>query len=252
MKGGTGPEHVPVHVPVMCTEVLESLQPRIGGCYVDATLGGGGHAEALLSRIGPRGRLIAIDRDAEALEVARGRLGDDDRLQCFHRDYRALREVLDEAGSGPLDGLLADLGMSTLQLEGAGRGFTFSRDEDLDMRMDRTRDTTAADWLAAQDEASLRRALRDYGDEGRFASRIARALTRRRDRIGPFRTTGELAAVVRAAVPGRGRIDPATRTFQAIRIAVNDELRGLGRFARQSSGSGHRSARRVRPAGSRV
>ena len=216
----------------MCREFLALMQPSPDGVYGDATVGGGGHTAALLERLGEGGRIIGLDRDADALEAAGRRLGPDQRLQLFHRDYRELRQVLAEAGAGPLDGVLADLGISSLQLDGIGRGFAFSRDEDLDMRMDRSRGITAADWLAAQDVSSLRRVLREYGDETRHAGRIARALVRRRDQVGPLKTTGELAATVRETVPVRGprRIDPATKTFQAIRIAVNDELSGLDRF----------------------
>ena len=224
----------PAHVPVMLREVLELLEPKAGSVIVDATVGGGGHTAALLERIGPEGTVVGIDRDAETLEAARARL-DDPRLCTFHRDYRELSTVLAEAGIAAVDGVLADLGISTLQLEGKERGFSFSRDEVLDMRMDRSRGVTAAEWLETQDEASLRHALRTLGEE-RFASRIARALLRRRDLVGPIRTTGALAETVRDAVPRRGpqRIDPATRTFQAIRIAVNDELTDLDRFVQDA------------------
>lgn len=232
MTQGAGARGSRAHVPVMLREVLELLDPRPGGAYVDATVGGGGHAAAILERIGPAGRLLGLDRDAEALEEARRRLGEDPRILLIHRDYRELPGLLDDAGLGPLDGVLADLGISSLQLEGRDRGFTFSRDEPLDMRMDRSRGVKAAEWLAAQDQASLRRVIHEFGGEVRHAGRIARALARRRQKVGPFRTTGELAATIRAAVPheGRTRIDPATRTFQAIRIAVNDEIRGLDGF----------------------
>jgi len=232
MSEGRGPGEPPVHVPVMCREVIELLAPRTGGIYLDATVGGGGHTAAILERIGPQGLLLGVDRDAEALELARHRLGDDPRLRLFHLDFRDLDRVVEKAGAGPLDGIVADLGISSIQLEGRHRGFSFRRDEELDMRMDRSTGKTAAEWLEEQDMGSLRRALRDYGEEIRWGSRIARAIVNRRESHGPIRTTGELAAVVRSAVPRRGptRIDPATRTFQAIRIAVNDELRGLGKF----------------------
>ena len=232
MTSRSGPAREPVHVPVMIQEVVELLNPRPGGVFIDATLGGGGHAATLLERVGPEGRLLGIDRDAETLEETRRQLGEDPRLLTAHGDYRDLPSLMEAAGMDRVDGLLADLGISSLQLEGAGRGFSFSRDEPLDMRMDRSQGRTASEWLVAQDEASLVKVLREFGEERRFARRIARALLRRQRDEGPFRTTGALAAVVRSAVTVRGpqRIDPATRTFQAIRIAVNEELLGLDRF----------------------
>ena len=229
MTRRSGPGTDPVHVPVMLREVLEHLDPRPGGFYVDATVGGGGHTAAILDRIGPNGRVLGMDRDGEALELVRHRLGADARLQLEQRDYRELKAVIEERGLPPAEGVLADLGISTIQLDGPGRGFSFTRDEPLDMRMDRSRGVTAAEWLAAQDEGSLTRVIREYGEEVRHARTIARALLQRRDKV---RTTGELADVVRGALPSRGptRIHPATRTFQAIRIAVNDELDGLDEF----------------------
>jgi 16S rRNA (cytosine1402-N4)-methyltransferase len=196
-------------------------------------VGGGGHTSAILERLGEDGRLLGIDRDPEALEAARRRLGEEPRATLVHGDYRDLTAIMKAAGFGLIDGLLADLGVSTMQLDGPGRGFSFRRDEPLDMRMDRSGGrTTASEWLACQDEASLERVLREWGEEHRFGRRIARALMQRQREEGMFRTTGELAATVRKAIPGGGkrRIDPATKTFQAIRIAVNDELRNLGRF----------------------
>ncbi len=229
---GAEPDCTPVHAPVMLHEVLEFLQPHPGSVIVDATLGGGGHAAAILQQLGADGRLIGIDRDAEALEVARRNLKDDRRVLQVHGDHRDLPVHLQSLGIEQVDGLLADLGISTLQLDGAGRGFAFRRDEPLDMRMDRSRGVTAAEWLASQDTSSLEQAIRAWGEEKRYARRIARKLTQRQEERGPFETTGQLADAVRSALPtGRPRgIDPATRTFQAIRIAVNDELRGLEQF----------------------
>lgn len=227
------PDSVPVHVPVMVDEVLEFLQPRAGSIIVDATLGGGGHAAAILERIGDEGKLVGIDRDAVALTATRRRLGEDSRVVFIHGDYRDLSAHLKRAGVGPVDGLLADLGISTLQLDGMGRGFAFKRDEPLDMRMDQSRGSTAAEWLAQQDQESLERVLRNWGDENRFARRIARMLLRRQEEHGPFETTGQLRDAIAAAVPRHAwprRIHPATKSFQAIRIAVNDELRGLEKF----------------------
>lgn len=232
MKPGTEPERTPVHAPVMVHEVIEFLQPRPGSVIVDATLGGGGHAAAILPLLGADGRLVGIDRDAEALEVARRNLGDDGRILQVHGDHRNLPVHLQALGIEQVDGLLADLGISTLQLDGAGRGFAFRRDEPLDMRMDRSRGVTAAEWLASQDTSSLEQAIRTWGEEYRHARRIARKLIQRQEEQGPFETTAQLADTVRSALPPRRPrgIDPATRTFQAIRIAVNDELRGLEQF----------------------
>jgi 16S rRNA (cytosine1402-N4)-methyltransferase len=233
MTGGDAP---PVHRPVMLAQVLEYLDPRPGASIVDCTVGGGGHAAAILERIGPQGRLLGIDRDGEALGMLRARHRDDPRLRLVHGDYRDLPSILGAAGMGSPDGVLADLGVSTAQLLGPGRGFAFSRDEPLDMRMDRSDGPTAAEWLEAQDEAALERALREYGEESAFAGRIARAVLRRRNE-GRLRSTGDLAEAVRGAIPAaaRGRIDRATKTFQAIRIAVNDELRGLREFVERGA-----------------
>jgi 16S rRNA (cytosine1402-N4)-methyltransferase len=217
----------------MLQEVLEFLQPHPGSVIVDATLGGGGHAAAILQQLGADGRLVGIDRDAEALQVARRNLEDDGRVLQVHGDHRDLKIHLQSLGIEQVDGLLADLGISTLQLDAAGRGFAFRRDEPLDMRMDRSRGVTAAEWLASQDASSLEQVIRAWGEEYRHARRIARKLIQRQEERGPFETTGQLADAVRSAQPARRGsrgIDPATRTFQAIRIAVNDELRGLERF----------------------
>jgi len=232
MTPGTEPDFTPVHAPVMLHEVIEFLRPHPGNVIVDATLGGGGHAAAILPLLGVDGRLVGIDRDAEALEVARRNLGDDGRILQVHGDHRDLPMHLEALGIKQVDGLLADLGISTLQLDGAGRGFAFRRDEPLDMRMDRSRGVTAAEWLASQDTSSLEQAIRTWGEEYRHARRIARKLIRQQEEQGPFKTTGQLAHAVRSVLPARGSrgIDPATRTFQAIRIAVNDELRGLEQF----------------------
>ncbi len=217
------------HEPVMTHEVVGFLLPERGGVFVDCTLGAGGHAHALLAA--GADRLIGFDRDRHALEVSRERLAAfHDRVRLVHADYRALDAVLDEQGVGEVDGVLADLGVSSMQLDGEGRGFSFQRDEPLDMRMDREAGPSAADLIGAATEQDLADVIFQFGEE-RFSRRIARAIVQAREgaRIA---TTGQLAAIVRRAVPTRGwqRIDPATRTFQALRIWVNRELDDLDRF----------------------
>jgi 16S rRNA (cytosine1402-N4)-methyltransferase len=217
------------HVPVMTAEVLQFLQPERGGLYVDCTLGLGGHARALLER--GAARLIGLDRDQRALDEARRELAPwADRVTLVHTDYRALGAVLDREGIDRVDGALADLGVSSMQLESTGRGFSFQRDEPLDMRMDQSTGPTAADLVAGASERDLADAIYTYGEE-RYSRRIARAIVTARA-AAPVTTTGQLASIVRRAVPSRGytRIDPATRTFQAIRIWVNGELDGLDQF----------------------
>jgi len=220
---------MPTHVPVMTAEAVAVLGPARGGVFVDCTVGLGGHTAALLQA--GAGRVIGLDRDGEALEVARAALsGWGDRVELVHTDFRRLASVLRERGVAGVAGVIADLGVSSFQLEGAGRGFSFQRDEPLDMRMDRSAGRTAAALLAEAAEAELAGIIRT-GGEDRFARRIARAMIRARDRE-PVRTTGQLAGIIRRAAPrrGHGRIDPATRTFQALRIWVNSELEGLDQF----------------------
>jgi 16S rRNA (cytosine1402-N4)-methyltransferase len=217
------------HVPVLTAEILDTLQPSRGGLFVDCTLGLGGHAAALLAAGATR--LIGIDRDANALGAARVVLAPwIDRVELVHADYRSIDDVLDARQQSKVDGVLADLGVSSLQLDAPGRGFSFQRDEPLDMRMDVLQGDTAADLVARASEHDLADAIFAYGEE-RFSRRIARAIVEARAEQ-PIATTGRLAAVVRRAIPARGhvRIDPATRTFQALRIWVNRELDGLDRF----------------------
>lgn len=217
------------HVPVLAAEALECLRPEQGGLFVDCTVGLGGHARAMLEAGATR--VIGLDRDLDALAIARAALSPwAERVELVHADFRGLDEVLDRRGVGLIDGALADLGVSSMQLDAAGRGFSFQRDEPLDMRMDRTSGDTASDLLARSSEGALADAIYAYGEE-RFSRRIARAIVRERNEQ-PIDTTGRLAAIVRRAVPWRGhqRIDPATRTFQALRIWVNRELDGLDRF----------------------
>src|SRR5437867_5955755 len=223
------------HEPVLLREALEVLAVRPGGLWVDGTVGAGGHAEAILRATAPDGRLLACDRDAEALETARGRLGTfGERVLLRHADYRRLPALLDEIGAGPVSGVLLDLGISSLQLDDAGRGFSFQKDGPLDMRIDRLQPTTAADLVNALPEERLAAILKEHGEEN-AATRIARAIARDRARA-PVTTTRRLAEIVASAVGARGpsRIHPATRTFQALRIAVNRELDGLDRLIEQA------------------
>lgn len=217
------------HIPVLSTETLLYLRPERGGLFVDCTVGLGGHSRALLEAGATR--LIGFDRDVEALAIARQTLAPwADRVELVHADYRSLDKELDQRGVRGIDGALADLGVSSLQFDSPGRGFSFQRDEALDMRMDTTAGETAADLVAASSERDLADAIYAYGEE-RFSRRIARAIVEARE-DEPILTTGRLASIVRRAVPRRGfsRIDPATRTFQALRIWVNHELDGLDRF----------------------
>jgi 16S rRNA (cytosine1402-N4)-methyltransferase len=225
----------------MTAEVVQMLRPERGGLFVDCTVGLGGHARALLE--GGASRLIGLDRDPDALALARETLAPwSDRVELVHADYKSIADVLDRRQVRVVNGALADLGVSSMQLDAPGRGFSFQRDEPLDMRMDRTGGDTAADVVARASERELADAIFAYGEE-RFSRRIARAIVEARSE-SPVATTGRLAAIVRRAIPRRGfaRIDPATRTFQALRLWVNGELEGLDRFvamaaARLSAGA---------------
>jgi 16S rRNA (cytosine1402-N4)-methyltransferase len=217
------------HEPVMVAEVLDLLSPARGGLFVDCTVGLGGHSRALLDA--GADRVLGLDRDPSALAIAAETLAAyRDRVELVHADYRELDRVLDTRGIAAVDGTLADLGVSSLQLDAEGRGFSFRRDEPLDMRMDQTNGPTAAEWLRAVDEEELANVIFEYGEE-RYSRRIARAIVSSRGSTA-LETTGQLAAIVRRAIPHRGyqRIDPATRTFQALRIWVNRELAGLDAF----------------------
>jgi 16S rRNA (cytosine1402-N4)-methyltransferase len=223
----------PQHVPVLLDETTRLLQPERGGTFVDCTLGLGGHTRALLE--GGASRVVGIDRDTEALAAAARVLAPyGDRVRFVHADYRDLDRVLDAEGLTTVQGALADLGVSSLQFDGPGRGFSFRRDEPLDMRMDRTAGLTAAERLASVSETELADVIFQYGEE-RKSRRVARAIVAARARE-PIATTGQLAAIVRRAVaaPGWQRLDPATRTFQALRIWVNGELDRLDEFVRRA------------------
>lgn len=212
------------HSPVLLQESLDALNPRPDGVYVDATFGRGGHSQALLARLGPAGRLIALDRDPQAVAVGQGWA--DARFSIHHAPFSQLAQVLGGLGVTRVDGVLLDLGVSSPQLDEARRGFSFRHDAPLDMRMDTTRGQTAAEWLERADEAEIARVIREYGEE-RFAKSIARAIVAARA-VAPLATTGQLARLVAGAVRTRERgQDPATRSFQAIRIHVNRELEEL-------------------------
>ena len=223
-----------MHEPVMVAEVLDHLAPGRGGLFVDCTVGFGGHTRALLDAGATR--VIGFDRDQDALAHARRTLAEhESRVDLVHSDYRRLNDVLDARGVTTVDGLLADLGVSSMQLDEPGRGFSFRRDDPLDMRMDRTSGPTAAEAIRDADERTLADVIYEFGEE-RHSRRVARALVDARTR-GAVETTGQLADIVRRAIPRKGyqRIDPATRTFQALRIWVNRELEGLDAFLRAAA-----------------
>jgi 16S rRNA (cytosine1402-N4)-methyltransferase len=214
------------HVPVLLQSAVDALaiESRRDGTFVDATFGRGGHSRLILDRLGPHGRLIALDRDFEAISAARAIR--DPRLTPAQARFSELQPTLDALGMVGVDGVLFDLGVSSPQLDDPERGFSFRFDAPLDMRMDRTRGVSAAQWLERADEAEIREVLSSYGEE-RFAKQIAKAIVAAR-RDGAVHSTGQLAALVGATVrtrePGQ---DPATRTFQALRIYVNQELEEL-------------------------
>ncbi len=215
------------HLPVLLEQVLDGLAVREDGCYVDATFGRGGHSDAILQRLSSRGRLLAIDRDETAVTEARAKFAGDERFEIEHAAFADLGAIASRNDvMGRVDGVLFDFGVSSPQLDEAGRGFSFLRDGPLDMRMDRRQAETAADYIAGVDEKTLRRDIARLGEE-RLASRIARAIIAARDRT-PIETTGQLATIVENAVPARVRATskrhPATQTFQAIRMRINHEL----------------------------
>jgi 16S rRNA (cytosine1402-N4)-methyltransferase len=216
-----------VHTPVMLREVLEALAPRSGGVYADATAGAAGHSRAILEASAPDGRLIAIDRDPYAVEVASAALAEfGARALVVHGDYEDLGPILRAHGAERVDGIVADLGVSSPQLDRAERGFSFARSGPLDMRMDTSQGETVAELIGRLDEAELVDILRKYAEERR-ARPVARAILRARDN-GELHTTEDLRrAVWRGTGPKRSRIDPATRSFQGLRIAVNRELEQL-------------------------
>ena len=229
--GGQGPNSQKGHRPVLLRETIELLAAKRGGLFVDCTVGLGGHSEAIL-QASSDAQVLGIDRDEEALELARQRLAQyGSRFRAVHADFRELTRVLATAKVRQVRGVLADLGVSSLQLDSPSRGFSFRHDAPLDMRMDVTGGETAAQLLGRLSEVDLARIIFEYGEERR-ARRIARRIVERRESGEPIRTTRDLAHLVERAVgPEKNRrIHPATRTFQALRIAVNDELENLDRF----------------------
>jgi 16S rRNA (cytosine1402-N4)-methyltransferase len=223
------------HTPVMLTEVIEFLQCRPGGVYVDATLGLGGHAQSILKEIQPDGLLIGIDRDQESIEKASARLEPfKNNLRVVHDNYKNLALILNNLKVQPLDGILADLGVSSYQMLSPKRGFSIHSDVMLDMRMDRSRKWTAADIVNNMPESELADLIYKYGEE-KLSRRIAAAIVRERAK-GSITRCSQLSGIISRTIKGRGHqtIHPATRTFQALRIAVNEELEGLDAFLEES------------------
>lgn len=212
------------HIPVLKREALAALQIRRDGVYLDATLGRAGHAQAIAGQLGDGGRLIAIDRDPRAVELGKEMFAGDKRVQIIHGEFRRMRQLLNEfTETNKIDGILMDLGVSSPQLDQAARGFSFMRDGELDMRMDTTQGESAAQWLARVDEADLVNVLFSLGEE-KFARRIAKAIVLERDQ-SPILSTLQLASIIEQSVPKKDKYKhPATRTFQAIRIYINQEL----------------------------
>ena len=212
------------HQTVLLREAVEALKIKPSGVYVDGTFGRGGHSRAILEQLGPGGRLLALDRDPQAVAVAREI--NDQRLNMLHHPFGELAEAVQQAGIDAVDGVLLDIGVSSPQLDEGGRGFSFRFDAPLDMRMDTTQGETAAEWLARAEIRDITEVIRNYGEE-RFAFQIAKKIVAARSER-PIATTGELATLVRETVwtrePGQ---DPATRTFQALRIHINQELEQL-------------------------
>ncbi|NLI54763.1 MAG: 16S rRNA (cytosine(1402)-N(4))-methyltransferase RsmH [Clostridiales bacterium] len=219
------------HTPVLPEETLELLAPERGGIFVDGTLGGGGHAEAVLNRLPKTGRLIGIDRDWEAVHAAGDRLSAfGDRFTALHGNFFDMRELLESIGVTSVNGILLDLGVSSHQLDTQARGFSYKNEAPLDMRMDQSAALTARDVVNGYAEEELARVLWEYGEE-RFSRRIAERICRAREQY-PIETTLQLAGIVREAIPAKYRNEPqhpARRTFQALRIEVNGELKGLDR-----------------------
>ena len=219
------------HIPVLLDETLALLAPERGGIFVDGTLGGGGHAEAVLTRLPDSGRLIGIDRDWDAVHAAGDRLtAYGSRFTALHGNFFEMRSLLNEIGVSGVSGILLDLGVSSHQLDTLERGFSYKSDAPLDMRMDQTAQLTARGVVNTYSEAELARVIWEYGEE-RFSRRIAERICRTREQY-PIETTLQLMQIVRDAIPAKYRNEqqhPARRTFQALRIEVNNELRGLDR-----------------------
>ena len=223
------------HVTVLLHEAVDALAVKPDGVYVDGTFGRGGHSRLILSKLGANGRLVVFDKDPQAIAVARQLAEADRRVQVVHGGFSGFQVALKELGIEAVDGALFDLGVSSPQIDDAERGFSFRYDAPLDMRMDTTRGQTAAQWLAEAGEEEIREVIRDYGEE-RFNSQIARAIVQQRQER-PILTTGQLAQLAAQAVRTRERgQDPATRTFQAIRIFINRELEEISSVLPQAAG----------------
>ena len=223
------------HVTVLLHEAVDALAVKPDGVYVDGTFGRGGHSRLILSKLGANGRLVVFDKDPQAIAVARQLAETDKRVQVVHGGFSSFQVALKELGIEAVDGALFDLGVSSPQIDDAERGFSFRYDALLDMRMDTTRGQTAAQWLAEAGEEEIREVIRDYGEE-RFNSQIARAIVQQRQER-PILTTGQLAQLAAQAVRTRERgQDPATRTFQAIRIFINRELEEISAVLPQAAG----------------
>ena len=223
------------HVTVLLHEAVDALAVKPDGVYVDGTFGRGGHSRLILSKLGANGRLVVFDKDPQAIAVARQLAEADKRVQVVHGGFSGFQVALKELGIEAVDGALFDLGVSSPQIDDAERGFSFRYDAPLDMRMDTTRGQTAAQWLAEAGEEEIREVIRDYGEE-RFNSQIARAIVQQRQER-PILTTGQLAQLAAQAVRTRERgQDPATRTFQAIRIFINRELEEISAVLPQAAG----------------
>jgi 16S rRNA (cytosine1402-N4)-methyltransferase len=225
VPGTQVPEYL--HRTVLLDEAVDALDlsgARADGIYIDGTFGRGGHSRLILSRLGEKGRLIAFDKDPQAIATAEA--VNDPRFTIVHDSFATMIDALAARGIGQVDGILLDLGISSPQVDDATRGFSFRQDGPLDMRMDTTRGMSAAAWLATVEQPLLEKVIRDYGEE-RFAFQIAKAIVARRA-VQPISTTRELAAIVAGAVKTREKgKDPATRTFQAVRIFINKELEDL-------------------------
>jgi 16S rRNA (cytosine1402-N4)-methyltransferase len=222
------------HLTVLLNEAVVSVLGRRDGIYVDATFGRGGHTRRLLAELQPGARVIAFDKDPEAIAEGKRLMAEDARFLIVHESFAELEPVLKQQGlAGTIDGILADLGVSSPQLDDAGRGFSFMQDGPLDMRMDTSRGMSAAEWIAGVKETELADVLKTFGEE-RFAKRIARAVISAREN-SPITTTRALAEIVAAAHPAwEKHKHPATRAFQAIRIAINSELDDITVFLRQA------------------
>lgn len=227
---------MPQHIPVLMREAIAFLDLSGGERIIDANLGLGGHASVILEKIGKRGQLLGIDRDAQVLAAAKQNLiSHQDQVTFVHNTFSQLSEIALSHNFSEVDGILFDLGLSSWQLEKEGRGFSFQKDESLDMRMDQSQGLTAAELLHASTEAELQKIFREFGEEP-FARQIAAAIVRQ-EKVSRINRTGELVKVVSSAVPKKfhhGRIHPATRVFQALRIAVNDELNELKKVLPQA------------------